>query len=326
MTVGENNTIGTKLSIISNSAIIGHSNTIATIENGNNSFIFGKENVITENNSYILGTSSTISAEGGASIGRENTVEGSYSTAIGTWCSTSGIYGIAFGRSAAAAKNSTAIGWRSEASGMASFSFGRRVKSLADNSMTIGRGRATDYLENNIESSLMIGFNSTVPTLFVGESSASDKSGRVGIGNITDPQAKLHIKGDSGEEATIMLEAPDFYYARIYFNQTDKYIASSSALENIEFHVPNGGSFMFKNGDATFAQNVDVTGNINFIGELLHDGSPFKSSKWEESGDDIYFGNGNVGIGTSIPSAKLDVNGTIEVNGDATFTQNLDVT
>ena len=43
------------------------------------------------------------------------------------------------------------------------------------------------------------------------------------------------------------------------------------------------------------------------------------------SGHNFIFGNGNVGIGTSAPSAKLDVNGTMEVNGDATFSQNLTV-
>lgn len=36
---------------------------------------------------------------------------------------------------------------------------------------------------------------------------------------------------------------------------------------------------------------------------------------WQASGSDIYRANGDVGIGTSSPEAKLDVNGTIQTDG-----------
>jgi len=61
--------------------------------------------------------------------------------------------------------------------------------------------------------------------------------------------------------------------------------------------------------------DMDVSGDINFTGTLYQDGSPFSggggSSLWTESGDDIYFDDGNVGIGTTDPSFKL----TIEDDG-----------
>ena len=55
----------------------------------------------------------------------------------------------------------------------------------------------------------MVGFTSKYPTLFVGESPLSlynDKTGRIGIGNVTSPQAKLHLRSDEGENATVFIE------------------------------------------------------------------------------------------------------------------------
>jgi len=43
---------------------------------------------------------------------------------------------------------------------------------------------------------MMIGFKSNLPTFFVGESSGVNRTGKIGIGNVTSPAAKLHIKAD----------------------------------------------------------------------------------------------------------------------------------
>jgi hypothetical protein len=208
LVVGHANMLGEEGKKIQSSVVMGESNSLGVgfKAKGSYSFIFGKENTITKDGSCIIGKQSSVDAEGGMALGMGNAVNGNNSTAIGTWCSTTGIYGTAFGRSAKAAKNSTALGWWSEANGEASYTFGRRVKSTADNAMTIGAGRSTSYLENTIQNSLMIGINGNVPTLFVSESPAIDKSGRVGIGNITNPQAKLHIMGDVAGDASLLIE------------------------------------------------------------------------------------------------------------------------
>ena len=65
----------------------------------------------------------------------------------------------------------------------------------ATSTIVLGRGVAnTNRLVNNIASSLMVGFNSTIPTLFVGPSSGVGTTGNVGIGT-SSPEATLEVKG-----------------------------------------------------------------------------------------------------------------------------------
>jgi hypothetical protein len=53
-----------------------------------------------------------------------------------------------------------------------------------------------------------------------------------------------------------------------------------------------------------------VSGDINFTGQLYKNSQLFITSPWVNNGDNIYFSQGNVGIGTNTPSSELDVKGT----------------
>lgn len=62
-------------------------------------------------------------------------------------------------------------------------------------------------------------------------------------------------------------------------------------------------------------KKLNVTGDINFTGEIAKNGSPLVSSLWTEDGNNIYYNSGDVGIGTTTnPSYKLDVNGDIRAS------------
>ena len=135
---------------------------------------------------------------------------GTYSTALGF---TSNSLGFA----------SFSSGSQTYASGIASMSLGFKNFSYADYSTTIGSylritntgtesviigsgANSSYYLENNQTACLLVGFRSSKPTLFVGTSPDWNSTGRVGIGNITNPSAKLHILADEGDTAAVFIQ------------------------------------------------------------------------------------------------------------------------
>jgi hypothetical protein len=82
----------------------------------------------------------------------------------------------------------------SSAHGQNSLALGTRVwtTGIADYAIVLGSGALAASLRNDIPNSLMIGFNSNIPTLFVGTSAGVNTIGKVGIGTTT-PQTELQI-------------------------------------------------------------------------------------------------------------------------------------
>lgn len=126
----------------------------------------------------------------------QNTANGNYSATIGVGCEANGSFSFAVGNAAKSnASMTTAIG--------------KYVRANATNSIIIGSGISnTDAraLINSKANSLMIGFNSTYPTLYVSPSSGYGTTGKIAIGNLLNPKSKLHIKSDANEDAGIILE------------------------------------------------------------------------------------------------------------------------
>lgn len=179
---------------------------------------------------------------GPASGTAQNIVTGNYSATIGVACEATGTYSFASGFYAKANSSST-------------IALGKFVRARATNAMVIGTGTSnTDSktLTNNIPNSLMIGFNSSVPTLFVSNSSGFNTTGKIGIGCVTAPQSKLHIKSDANEDAGIILEPT---------NKTNKaYFQMFDVNHRISVEKDKGMSLVSKNGRITFEAN-DVTMN-----------------------------------------------------------------
>ena len=141
--------------------------------------------------------------------------------------------------------------------------------------MVIGTGASlSNKLTNGIFQSLMIGFGSEKPTLFIGPGGPG-YTGQVGIGDVTDPQAKLHIKADENEVAELFIE-PHYFtggentrlrlgtmdyglsagYGKLYFKTGGNYVFNSPEA-NVGISTDNPqAKLQIKDGDI-FIEDID---------------------------------------------------------------------
>ncbi|MBR6091832.1 MAG: hypothetical protein IKQ09_03335 [Bacteroidales bacterium] len=164
----------------------------------------------------------------------QNQANGNYSVAAGMSNISQGAYSVA-------------LGYGNKTIGAGAFALGRFARANATNAFVIGCGTDnTDAkaLINNYSGTLMVGFNSKYPTLFVSSSNGATTTGKIGIGNVTSPQAKMHMRSDSNEDAGLILEPSNktsrkaflqFYDAnhKIEVSKTGMKIASTNDLLDI---------------------------------------------------------------------------------------------
>ena len=139
---------------------------------------------------------------------------GSYVTATGGHSFAGGYYAQATGGF------SCALGVRTLATNTHAMAFGIDVRATGNRSITIGSGvdnGAANALINGIDRSLMVGFNSTVPTFFVGSSNGGTTTGNVGIAN-SAPTAKLDVTGDVHVSDRIGINTAPASMARLRIN------------------------------------------------------------------------------------------------------------
>lgn len=118
--------------------------------------------------------------------GINNTATGAYSFTQGHSSTSSGHYSVA-------------MGVRNQSTNRHCFTLGIDLQATANRSMTFGSGVVSGVgigtdLVNNVQHSLMVGFNSDTPTFFVGPGSGLGTTGNVGIAT-TSPNAKLDVNG-----------------------------------------------------------------------------------------------------------------------------------
>ena len=99
----------------------------------------------------------------------------------------------------------------------------------------------------------------------------------------------------------------------------DLYLSSSTLFIGSQSISTSSDGIEFSKVNLPKATNSSL-GGVKIGSGLLVDGDGVISvggsglSKWNTSNNDIYYNTGNVGIGVSNPSVKLDVNGSIKVN------------
>jgi hypothetical protein len=267
-----------------------------TLASGDGSLAAGYLSEATGLYSMALGQECKSTGQGSFSTGYKSYAIGTTSYAIGKYCVAEG-------------QRAFVLGNYSFASHDNAFAIGSKVKANDNYAFVIGRGTTTDYLTNDINESLMIGFNSIFPTLFV-SSSNLNQTGKIGIGNITAPEAKLHIKADSDEDASLYLQPThSSYYARFFLGDFEHSISARQGQDMV-FQTEVERDFVFSNGDLRIGNNYQIeTGtviNTSTTGLQLFDNS--------NSGITIN-NNGNVGVGTTNPTSQLNVEGASGYDG-----------
>jgi len=196
------------------------------------------------NGGYCSDSGSTI-GENNSAYGLNSFVGGMNSTAGDATNPVNSQLSFAFGYNAhAAGKFSIAMGNSVTASKLNSIAIGSYVKANNQRSIAIGCGvSAENPLQINTKGIIM-GVESYYPTFTI-TAGFDEVTGRIGIGNIAEPQAKLHIKADSyasGEDADILLEPTvTGKKAIIKFRNTDNQI--SVGVNNIMNFTASGFKF-----------------------------------------------------------------------------------
>jgi hypothetical protein len=206
-----------------------------------------------------------------SALGIENTSTGEASFASGKYNSSTNVFSTALGyQNTASGSISVSIGNNVLSSGTYSIGLGSYLEPSGTRSMVIGSGAAFgSNLINSNPNSLMIGFGSSKPTLFVSTASDNDKTGTIGIGDVTNPTAKLHIKTDYGEQSVMLIEPWTWnsnQWSEIRIG-TENHAVRASANYGLEFKTEN--DYIFNSTDANVGigtsspdATLDVDGDI----------------------------------------------------------------
>jgi hypothetical protein len=267
---------------------------------GNYAAAFGHTSWATGDYSFSAGRNATASGPQSFAMGYGNEASGSNSFAIGEETLASGEFSVAMGdRSQATEQGATAIGTATLASGTHSLATGNST--VATGSAATAMGFVTNAQSfaslaigrNNIGGGDAYVWNETDPLFEVGngtETTASNaftvlKNGKVGIGT-NQPGTALHISGNDPNPFRIQTATNGNWTSFFTSNGYKGYLG-----------VYNG------NDDMDFGTGA---GNTNGKVHLVTNASPKLSVA----------ANGNVGIGTTNPSEKLEVQGDIKTTGE----------
>lgn len=314
------------------------------------------KNIIVLCMALLLGpvVNAQVGSDNGIHVSGGSSSQSKVSSNIGNSTTATGYNSFASGYgSEASGHTSTALGREARALGNYSGAFGNFVKASGENSFVLGKGFTSALPLTNSAAGIMMGVNSQQPTLTISAASSANYTGKIGIGNVTSPSAKLHIKADSsgeGEDADIMLEpTASGKYAAIYFKTKDNYIRLRN-VAGLDFNAPRYNFLTGKVGigivsdpQATLHIKANSGENANIMLQTT-DNTKDAAIIFRNTSNTISVGSNNlmnfaatsysfttgkVGIGTKTPSCKLEVagsakttslqTGTLNVTGDVSF-------
>jgi hypothetical protein len=263
----------------------------------------------------------TVTGASASALGSNNTVSGTKSTAIGNDNIISSGFGFIAGAQSIINSSSTnsyiiggfntiftgsqesyVFGSASEARASRVMLIGHRLKSGSTNQIIIGAGPVGGFLTSNKMHSLAVGFKSTFPTFFVSESPASDRTGKVSIGNTTDPQAKLHIRADAAEDASLLLEATGTNKISSFIMAGGQaYLGTASNNHSLSFVTGGTNTRMFinaANGNIAIGNNTDPQARLHIKAEGTQDAGILLEASGTGKSAGIFFTKSAVNIGT----------------------------
>ena len=211
----------------------------------------------------------TVTGTYASAIGKNNMATGNNSFAGGYGSQSSGSNSFAFGyNSKASQSTATAIGNTALASGASSMALGNYVKVTAQNAFALGSGTTASYpLTNSVDNSIAFGTNSNKPTMLITKALNNNYTGKVAIGPITAPQAKLHIKSDSNEDAGVFIEPTNTNSYKAFiklFDSNHSIVVDKTA--NMELNAGNG-AVNFKGNGYCFGSSGERKAHIFTSGD-----------------------------------------------------------
>lgn len=250
--------------------------------------------------------------------------------------------------------NTAPVGWASlfpaHAWAPNSIAIGQYVGNdpAANNSITIGSGDITwssGQLINTKPNSLMIGFNSTKPTLFISNSNGQNTTGNVGIGT-DEPLHKLDVRGHVGLIDHLIFNSTSTHGVINWPESKSLWFRTNATPGDIYSYTTR----MIITGDGHIgigtelpAQALDINGRLNVANGVIQRGGPaiintsdlglysriadsyirivtnngairfYSDDGIGSTANMTIEPNGNVGLGTLCPEEKLAVNGKIRV-------------
>ena len=250
------------------------------------------------NYSTAMGYNTTASGSISTAMGSNTMASGLFSTAIGSMAIASGNYSTAMGTNATASEGySTAMGTFTAASGVYSTALGTNTSASGSYSSAMGANTsapsgfetAIGRYNTNYTPASTITWNSADRLFVIGNGTGSGAESNAliiyknGTMNINDAYDMPTADGTAGQVMT-----------------TDGagVVSFQSPSDNQDLSL--SGNTLSLTNDAT---TVDLSGYMD------------NTDDWTNSGNNIYYDNGSVGIGTSSPNSKLHVNNSSTATG-----------